>query len=198
MKNEEINNNPNLPEEIADDAYEADMYEADMLEDPDETPDDDETLLDVSFDAQSAAVVEQPIDGTYEPCPFCGNSARADVGFDENGDSFDYVICTDCGASTDGFYACSDGSSGKEAAEDAWNHRYREISGIWIRFDDHDEDGNVFECSKCGYMQILFEGTPFDNDWHYCPQCGSYLKYNPTVEELTAMQERKAILTDED
>ena len=34
-----------------------------------------------------------------------------------------------------------------------------------------DEDG-VWECSACGAMWVLSDGTPFENKMRYCPECG--------------------------
>ena len=47
-------------------------------------------------------------------------------------------------------------------------------TGHWIEdtngtyTDNHD----TWECSQCGHVQILLEGTPKDNDYNYCPNCG--------------------------
>lgn len=32
---------------------------------------------------------------------------------------------------------------------------------------------NVYTCSKCRESYVLVEGTPKQNLWHYCPQCGA-------------------------
>jgi DNA-directed RNA polymerase subunit RPC12/RpoP len=48
-------------------------------------------------------------------------------------------------------------------------------TGYWIEdtngtyTDNHD----TWECSECGNAQILLEGTPKDNDYNYCPNCGA-------------------------
>jgi len=48
-------------------------------------------------------------------------------------------------------------------------------TGHWIEdtngtyTDNHD----TWECSECGHAQILLEGTPKDNDYNYCPNCGA-------------------------
>ena len=42
-------------------------------------------------------------------------------------------------------------------------------TGYWVL---DDEDTDTWECSKCGALQIIFDVTPFDNSWFYCPRCG--------------------------
>ena len=44
-----------------------------------------------------------------------------------------------------------------------------ERTGRWVLDDD---DTNTWECSECGSLQIIIDGTPFDNSWFYCPRCG--------------------------
>ena len=38
--------------------------------------------------------------------------------------------------------------------------------GIW------DEDTNTYECSNCKNPFTLLEGTPEQNTYFYCPNCG--------------------------
>lgn len=38
-----------------------------------------------------------------------------------------------------------------------------------------------YECSECGLMWSLDEGTPKENEMYYCPKCGS--KMDDFVEE---------------
>lgn len=44
--------------------------------------------------------------------------------------------------------------------------------GKWILNDD---DANSWECSECGGLLIIIEGTPHENDWNFCPYCGAKL-----------------------
>lgn len=39
--------------------------------------------------------------------------------------------------------------------------------------ETYTENHDVWECSECGHAQILIEGTPKENDYHYCPNCGA-------------------------
>lgn len=32
---------------------------------------------------------------------------------------------------------------------------------------------DVYTCSKCRESYVLVEGTPKENLWHYCPNCGA-------------------------
>lgn len=43
--------------------------------------------------------------------------------------------------------------------------------GRWIE-QEADMD-TIYECSVCGEPFVTIEGTPADNLWHYCPNCGS-------------------------
>lgn len=36
-----------------------------------------------------------------------------------------------------------------------------------------DEHGDTYECSECGLLWMLDEGTPKENEMYYCPKCGS-------------------------
>ena len=45
-------------------------------------------------------------------------------------------------------------------------------TGKWIL---DDEDANSWECSECGGLLIINDGTPHENDWHFCPYCGAKL-----------------------
>ena len=40
--------------------------------------------------------------------------------------------------------------------------------GQWIYIQDQD----AWECSECKDAFILFEGTPKDNNYNHCPNCG--------------------------
>jgi DNA-directed RNA polymerase subunit RPC12/RpoP len=54
----------------------------------------------------------------------------------------------------------------------------KQRTGHWIEdtngtyTDNHD----TWECSECGHAQILLEGTPKDNDYNYCPNCGAKME----------------------
>lgn len=45
--------------------------------------------------------------------------------------------------------------------------------GKWIL---DDEDANSWECSECGGLLLINDGTPLENDWSFCPYCGSKLE----------------------
>lgn len=46
-------------------------------------------------------------------------------------------------------------------------------TGKWIL---DDEDANSWECSECGGLLLINDGTPHYNYWHFCPYCGSKLE----------------------
>lgn len=39
-----------------------------------------------------------------------------------------------------------------------------------------DFESNVWECSNCGGAWCLEDGTPQENDMHYCHKCGAYIE----------------------
>lgn len=44
------------------------------------------------------------------------------------------------------------------------------------RWDDSIDEWfgtDVYTCSKCRESYVLVEGTPKENLWHYCPNCGA-------------------------
>lgn len=46
-------------------------------------------------------------------------------------------------------------------------------TGTWIL---DDEDANSWECSKCGDLLLINDGTPYENGWFFCPHCGTKLE----------------------
>lgn len=44
--------------------------------------------------------------------------------------------------------------------------------GKWIEIDD-GWDGVYYECSCCKEPFVLIDGTPADNQYNFCPNCGS-------------------------
>ena len=44
--------------------------------------------------------------------------------------------------------------------------------GRWIYMKDCED----WFCSNCKDIFMLLEGTPKDNDYNYCPNCGAYMK----------------------
>ena len=47
--------------------------------------------------------------------------------------------------------------------------------GEWIEVEDWD-GGVHYQCSQCKDEYILFDGTPLDNDYNYCPNCGAKME----------------------
>lgn len=48
--------------------------------------------------------------------------------------------------------------------------------GRWIEQDD-SWDGVYYECSVCKEAYTLIDGTPSDNLYHFCPNCGADMRY---------------------
>ena len=48
-------------------------------------------------------------------------------------------------------------------------------TGKWIEQDDGC-DGVFYECSVCKDAFTLIDGTPSDNNYNYCPNCGADMR----------------------
>ena len=48
-------------------------------------------------------------------------------------------------------------------------------AGRWIEQDDGYND-TIYQCSVCGEEFVTIEGTPADNLWNYCPNCGARME----------------------
>lgn len=44
--------------------------------------------------------------------------------------------------------------------------------GKWEETTEFNED-TIYRCSVCGEEFVTIDGTPADNLWHYCPNCGA-------------------------
>ena len=47
--------------------------------------------------------------------------------------------------------------------------------GHW-KLLDNDPDQNAYECSACGNAFVLIDGTPKENNYNYCPNCGARME----------------------
>lgn len=48
-------------------------------------------------------------------------------------------------------------------------------AGHWIEKDGFDGDV-YYDCSECGESFCLIDGTPADNLYNYCPNCGAKME----------------------
>ena len=48
-------------------------------------------------------------------------------------------------------------------------------TGHWIEKDGFDGDV-YYDCSECGESWTTIEGTPWDNEWNFCPNCGARME----------------------
>ena len=46
-------------------------------------------------------------------------------------------------------------------------------TGHWVEIEDYNGDIH-YQCDQCGEEFILIDGTPEDNNYWHCPNCGSY------------------------
>lgn len=49
----------------------------------------------------------------------------------------------------------------------------RPKTGHWVEIEDYNGDIH-YQCDQCGEEFILIDGTPEDNNYWHCPNCGSY------------------------
>lgn len=48
------------------------------------------------------------------------------------------------------------------------------VHAYWIPYESVTGEGsNTYKCSACDTIQIIIEGTPKENGWKYCPNCGA-------------------------
>ena len=47
--------------------------------------------------------------------------------------------------------------------------------GEWIDLSDGWQEG-TFMCSSCQMEFVLLEGTPEDNEYNFCPNCGADMR----------------------
>lgn len=48
--------------------------------------------------------------------------------------------------------------------------------GEWIEKDD-GFGGVYYDCTACGCSWTTVDGTPWENNMRYCPECGAKMKY---------------------
>lgn len=48
----------------------------------------------------------------------------------------------------------------------------KRMRGRWMEVDGWDGDV-IYQCSECKEEFVLIDGTPQDNLYHYCPNCGA-------------------------
>ena len=48
--------------------------------------------------------------------------------------------------------------------------------GVWIEREDMYYGWNIWECSACHEEFCIEEGTPKDNEYKYCPNCGAKME----------------------
>lgn len=46
-------------------------------------------------------------------------------------------------------------------------------TGHWVEIEDYNGDIH-YQCDQCREEFILIDGTPEDNNYWHCPNCGSY------------------------
>lgn len=47
------------------------------------------------------------------------------------------------------------------------------VHGDWTIIEDDWNDDTVYQCSVCKEEFVTIDGTPAENLWNYCPNCGA-------------------------
>lgn len=50
------------------------------------------------------------------------------------------------------------------------------VIGHWIEREDMYYGWNIWECSECHEEFCIEEGTPSDNEYKFCPNCGAKME----------------------
>lgn len=66
-----------------------------------------------------------------------------------------------------------------ERLERAEGQRMR---GKWETIEGWDGD-EVYRCSECGEEYVLIDGTPKENGYHFCPNCGCQMNGDEEDEQ---------------
>lgn len=62
-----------------------------------------------------------------------------------------------------------------EKNADRWIPCSERMSGAWETIEGWDGD-EIYRCSACGEEFVLIDGTPKDNGYHFCPNCGADMR----------------------
>ena len=54
------------------------------------------------------------------------------------------------------------------------------VIGKWLEREDMYYGWNIWECSNCHEEFCIEEGTPKDNEYKFCPNCGAEMKEEQT------------------
>ena len=55
--------------------------------------------------------------------------------------------------------------------------------GKWEESDDYVSE-NLWHCSECGDERYFEDGTPFESNVYYCPNCGAKMVEEVKLKEL--------------
>lgn len=47
----------------------------------------------------------------------------------------------------------------------------------WIMEEDAVGDPVIWTCSNCKDSIVMYDGTPMENDYKYCPMCGARMEW---------------------
>ena len=68
------------------------------------------------------------------------------------------------------YHRCREGIAIDKAIEEI--QKPEKKKGHWKDFDC----GNSYECTYCGEIWTLNDGTPEENNMNYCPKCGADMR----------------------
>lgn len=64
------------------------------------------------------------------------------------------------------------------------------VRGEWVERDEYYDD-IVYRCSACRTDFCLYEGTPQENEWNFCPNCGADMRGKSTKVETNIFDEEE-------
>ena len=70
---------------------------------------------------------------------------------------------------------CKDCNKKMDEIRNAYDKLQGRPTGHWIEQEDYNGD-IYYDCSECGKSFCTIEGTPIDNLYNYCPNCGARME----------------------
>ena len=64
------------------------------------------------------------------------------------------------------------------------------VHGEWTVIEDDYTDDTIYQCSVCKEEFVTIEGTPADNLWKYCPNCGAKMDLVTEDDDYDYLRDR--------
>lgn len=76
-------------------------------------------------------------------------------------------------------------------------HEPQKMRGKWETIEGWDGD-EVYRCSECGEEYVLIDGTPKENGYHFCPNCGAKMVESEVKNDVSKTERCDQQRTDTD